>query len=156
MDLDKSTGDVAIIALGLSSNDDLKFGGVSIGPFGTCLNDRQPWIAKVNTNGQVQWTEVGTADPINCGHVYQQQVVLHHDGSVTAAGKSTGSGGLISDPILPPQAVSPHLGLHMLIVRGTGYGQRMPLPERMLVQHKQSSIGLLWINSAMIHCSSPM
>ena len=93
MDLDKSTGDVAIIALGLSSNDDLKFGGVSIGPFGTCLNDRQPWIAKVNTNGQVQWTEVGTADPINCGHVYQQQVVLHHDGSVTAAGKSTGSGG---------------------------------------------------------------
>ena len=123
MDLDKSTGDVAIIALGLSSNDDLKFGGVSIGPFGTCLNDRQPWIAKVNTNGQVQWTEVGTADPINCGHVYQQQVVLHHDGSVTAAGKSTGSGGYNFGPILPPQAVSPHLGLRMLIVRELGMGR---------------------------------
>ena len=56
MDLDKSTGDVAIIAKGKTANDDLKFRGV-------CKLDRlersttlQPWVAKVNTNGQVQWT----------------------------------------------------------------------------------------------------
>ena len=37
MDLDKSTGDVAIIAKGKTANDDLKFGGMQVGPFGTCL-----------------------------------------------------------------------------------------------------------------------
>ena len=56
MDLDKSTGDVAIIAKGKTANDDLKFGGMQVGPFGTCLSTHQPWVAKVNTNGQVQWT----------------------------------------------------------------------------------------------------
>ena len=53
MDLDKSTGDVAIIAIGKTANDDLKFGGMQVGPFGTCLSTSQPWVAKVNTNGQV-------------------------------------------------------------------------------------------------------
>jgi len=86
MDLDKSTGDVAIIAKGKTANDDLKFGGMQIGPFGTCLSALQPWVAKVNTNGQVQWTAVGKSDPTNCRATDQHQVVLHHDGSVTTAG----------------------------------------------------------------------
>ena len=86
MDLDKSTGDVAIIARGKAANDDLKFGGMQIGPFGTCLSTSQPWVAKVNTNGQVQWTSVGKSDPTNCRLSHEHQVVLHHDGSVTAAG----------------------------------------------------------------------
>jgi hypothetical protein len=37
MDLDKSTGDVAIVARGNTASDDLKFGGMQVGPFGTCL-----------------------------------------------------------------------------------------------------------------------
>ena len=86
MDLDKSTGDVAIIAKGKTANDDLKFGGMQIGPFGTCLSTLQPWVAKVNTNGQVQWTAVGKSDPTNCRATDQHQVILHHDGSVTTAG----------------------------------------------------------------------
>jgi alpha-tubulin suppressor-like RCC1 family protein/predicted flap endonuclease-1-like 5' DNA nuclease len=86
MDLDKSTGDVAIIAKGRAVNDDLKFGGMQIGPFGTCLSTIQPWVAKVNTNGQVQWTSVGKSDPTNCRATDEHQVVLHHDGSVTTAG----------------------------------------------------------------------
>ena len=93
MDLDKATGDVAIIAMGQASNDDLEFGGVSIGPFGTCLTNHQPWVAKVNTNGQVQWTAVGKSNPTSCSNVYDQHVVLHHDGSVTTAGKASGNGG---------------------------------------------------------------
>ena len=93
MDLDKATGDVAIIAMGQASNDDLEFGGVAIGPFGTCLTNHQPWVAKVNTNGQVQWTAVGKSNPTSCSNVYDQHVVLHHDGSVTTAGKASGNGG---------------------------------------------------------------
>ena len=93
MDLDKSTGDVAIIAKGKTANDDLKFGGMQVGPFGTCLSTLQPWVAKVNTNGQVQWTSVGKSNPTNCRATYEHQVVLHHDGSVTAAGHvSAGTG----------------------------------------------------------------
>ena len=90
MDLDKSTGDVAIIAKGKTASDDLKFGGMQVGPFGTCLNTLQPWIAKVNTNGQVQWTEVGKSDPTNCHATRAHHVVLHHDGSVTTAGHVLG------------------------------------------------------------------
>ena len=86
MDLDKSTGDVAIIAKGKTANDDLKFGGMQVGPFGTCLSTHQPWVAKVNTNGQVQWTSVGKSNPTNCKTTYEHQVVLHNDGSVTTAG----------------------------------------------------------------------
>ena len=86
MDLDKSTGDVAIIAKGRTANDDLKFGGIQVGPFGTCLTTFQPWVAKVNTNGQVQWTSVGKSNPTICRATYEHQVALHHDGSVTAAG----------------------------------------------------------------------
>ena len=94
MDLDKSTGDVAIVATGKTANDDLKFGGMQVGPFGTCLSTQQPWVAKVNTNGQVQWTAVGTSDPTNCRYSHQHNVVLHHDGSVTSAGNvGTSSGG---------------------------------------------------------------
>ena len=93
MDLDKATGDVAIIAMGQANNDDLEFGGVPIGPFGTCLTNHQPWVAKVNANGQVQWTAVGTSNPTSCSNVYDQHVVLHHDGSVTTAGKASGNGG---------------------------------------------------------------
>ena len=93
MDLDKSTGDVAIIAKGKTANDDLKFGGMQVGPFGTCLTTLQPWVAKVNTNGQVQWTSVGKSNPTNCRATYEHQVVLHHDGSVTSAGHvSSGNG----------------------------------------------------------------
>ena len=93
MDLDKSTGDVAIIAKGKTANDDLKFGGMQVGPFGTCLTTLQPWVAKVNTNGQVQWTSVGKSNPTNCRATYEHQVVLHHDGSVTTAGHvSSGTG----------------------------------------------------------------
>ncbi|MFL2981628.1 MAG: putative Ig domain-containing protein, partial [Candidatus Poseidoniaceae archaeon] len=86
MDLDKSTGDVAIVARAHTAGDDLKFGGMQVGPFGTCLNTYQPWVAKINTNGQVQWTEVGKSDPTNCMPTHAHQVVLHHDGSVTTAG----------------------------------------------------------------------
>ncbi|RJU88834.1 MAG: hypothetical protein DWC02_01195, partial [Candidatus Poseidoniales archaeon] len=86
MDLDKSTGDVVIVAKARTANDDLKFGGMPVGPFGTCLQSSQPWIAKVNTNGQVQWTSVGKSDPTNCQATTEHQVVLHHDGSVTVAG----------------------------------------------------------------------
>ena len=94
MDLDKSTGDVAIVATGKTANDDLKFGGMQVGPFGTCLSTQQPWVAKINTNGQVQWTAVGTSDPTNCRYSHQHNVVLHHDGSVTSAGNvGTSSGG---------------------------------------------------------------
>ena len=93
MDLDKSTGDVAIIAKGKTANDDLKFGGMQVGPFGTCLTTLQPWVAKVNTNGQVQWTSVGKSNPTNCRATYEHQVVLHHDGSVTAAGHVSASTG---------------------------------------------------------------
>ena len=93
MDLDKSTGDVAIIAIGKTANDDLKFGGMQVGPFGTCLSTLQPWLAKVNTNGQVQWTSVGKSNPTNCRATYEHQVVLHHDGSVTAAGHVSASTG---------------------------------------------------------------
>ncbi|MGY8746037.1 MAG: putative Ig domain-containing protein, partial [Candidatus Poseidoniales archaeon] len=85
MDLDKSTGDVALIAVSKAANDDLKFGGMQVGPFGTCLTTPQPWLAKVNTNGQVQWTAVGKSDPTNCKESTDHQVVLHHDGSVTTA-----------------------------------------------------------------------
>ena len=91
MDLDKSTGDVAIVARAHTAGDDLKFGGMQVGPFGTCLTTLQPWVAKVNTNGQVQWTEVGTSDPTNCQYTYGASVVLHHDGSVTAAGRMPNS-----------------------------------------------------------------
>ena len=91
MDLDKSTGDVAIVATAKTASDDLKFGGMQVGPFGTCLTKEQPWIAKVNTNGQVQWTAVGTSDPTDCRATYQHQVVLHHDGSVTTAGHAPAS-----------------------------------------------------------------
>ncbi len=94
MDLDKSTGDVAIVATAKTANDDLKFGGMQVGPFGTCLSTQQPWVAKVNTNGQVQWTAVGTSDPTQCRYSHQHNVVLHHDGSVTSAGNVwTSSGG---------------------------------------------------------------
>ena len=86
MDLDKSTGDVAIVATAKTASDDLKFGGMQVGPFGTCLSTQQPWIAKVNTNGQVQWTAVGTSDPTQCRYSHRHNVVLHHDGSVTSAG----------------------------------------------------------------------
>jgi hypothetical protein len=86
MDLDKSTGDVAIVATAKTASDDLKFGGMQVGPFGTCLSTLQPWVAKVNTNGQVQWTAVGTSDPTQCRYSHEQNVVLHHDGSVTSAG----------------------------------------------------------------------
>ena len=91
MDLDKSTGDVVIIAKGKTANDDLKFGGMQVGPFGTCLTTLQPWVAKVNTNGQVQWTSVGKSNPTNCKATNEHQVVLHHDGSVTAAGHTDSS-----------------------------------------------------------------
>ena len=91
MDLDKSTGDVVIIAKGKTANDDLKFGGMQVGPFGTCLTTLQPWVAKVNTNGQVQWTSVGKSNPTNCKATIEHQVVLHHDGSVTAAGHTDSS-----------------------------------------------------------------
>ncbi|MBA88500.1 MAG: hypothetical protein CMB16_04460 [Euryarchaeota archaeon] len=91
MDLDKSTGDVVIIAKGKTANDDLRFGGMQVGPFGTCLTTLQPWVAKVNTNGQVQWTSVGKSNPTNCRATYEHQVVLHHDGSVTAAGHVSAS-----------------------------------------------------------------
>ena len=91
MDLDKSTGDVVIIAKGKTANDDLKFGGMQVGPFGTCLTTLQPWVAKVNTNGQVQWTSVGKSNPTNCRATSEHQVVLHHDGSVTAAGHTDSS-----------------------------------------------------------------
>ena len=90
MDLDKSTGDVAITATAKTASDDLKFGGMSVGPFGTCLTTLQPWIAKVNTNGQVQWTEVGKSDPTNCHATHAHHVVLHHDGSITTAGHVKG------------------------------------------------------------------
>ena len=94
MDLDKSTGDVAIVATAKTASDDLKFGGMQVGPFGTCLSTQQPWVAKVNTNGQVQWTAVGTSDPTQCRYSHQHNVVLHHDGSVTSAGNVwTSSGG---------------------------------------------------------------
>jgi hypothetical protein len=125
MDLDKSTGDVAIVARGNTASDDLKFGGMQVGPFGTCLGHLQPWVAKVNTNGQVQWTEVGTSDPTNCQHASYPSVVLHHDGSVTAAGKMPTNAwdyDFGSSSSAAPGDEDP--GLHMQTPPEIGFGQK--------------------------------